>query len=292
MQSGGGDVVEGIDSDASVEGIDDTPQQGTINSGSNNGGAVPPFVVVNEANIAGIRNNAEEGVSPDEFATLVFPAADDAYLSSLQDNPEINLMSVEQFSADAFRTKIDTLFKMRRIMKDNMQRSGTHDSDPCTWNFVEAALGKSSSSVTKVAVYYFYVMCEQTPGIDAHFTPFLDNSLKGSSCSLGYASSIAGETRTPSPVAKRTKLEDRLSKIADYSKSIMEYIKDMSTTRQKEDEARKENEEIIRRNEETREKVRMERDDEEKRFARRLELAKALNNKDMLQKLMEEEAKK
>ncbi len=47
------------------------------------------------------------------------------WVMSLQDNSDIDLMWVEQFSTDAFRT----LFKIRRASrKDNMHMSGTPTS--------------------------------------------------------------------------------------------------------------------------------------------------------------------
>ncbi len=39
-----------------------------------------------------------------------------------------------------------------------MQRSGSHDNDP--WNYVDAAMGKSTTGLTNGAVYYIYVRCE------------------------------------------------------------------------------------------------------------------------------------
>ena len=59
-----------------------------------------------------------------------------------------------------------------------MSVSGTHNH--VVWDFVEGALQKKGSSgVTKIALYYFYMRCEQVPDIDAHFQPFMDASMLG-----------------------------------------------------------------------------------------------------------------
>lgn len=52
--------------------------------------------------------------------------------------------------------------------------SGTHNH--VVWDFVEGALQKKGSSgITKIALYYFYMRCEEVPDIDSHFQPFLDS---------------------------------------------------------------------------------------------------------------------
>ncbi len=51
-------------------------------------------------------------------------------------------------------------------------------------------MGKATTGLIKVAVYYFYMWCKMIPEIDARFMSFLDPSLKGSSCSIGEVSSL------------------------------------------------------------------------------------------------------
>ena len=115
----------------------------------------------------------------DPFLTLDIPD-DDIHLEQLVEDQEINLSVVSQLTTDAFWNKITKLFKMRRVMKQNMTVSGTHDSDP--WNFVESAMSsKGSSGITKILLYYFYMRCEEIPGIDASFQPFLDPAFVGDS---------------------------------------------------------------------------------------------------------------
>ncbi|KAI2489793.1 hypothetical protein MHU86_24787 [Fragilaria crotonensis] len=122
----------------------------------------------------------ESPTTSDSFSTLVFPPYD-LYLCDLVEDPEVNLLCVVQFDTEAFRKKILDLFRIRRKMKENMTVSGTHDSDP--WNFVECAMA-GTQGFTKVAVYYFYQRCEANSDIDSCFQPFLDTSIRGDTVSL------------------------------------------------------------------------------------------------------------
>jgi hypothetical protein len=40
-------------------------------------------------------------------------------------------------------------------------------------------------SITHLAIYYFWMCCEQQPGIDKSFQPFLDPKIKGSTVDTG-----------------------------------------------------------------------------------------------------------
>ena len=118
------------------------------------------------------------GNNSDAFSTLYIADTSDPHLQELNSDPETNLLLVTQFDTDAFRKKITDLFHVRRVMKENMTASGTHDSDP--WNFVEAAMHAAKKpSLTKLGVYYFYVRCEEHPDMDSQFQPFLDSTLLG-----------------------------------------------------------------------------------------------------------------
>jgi hypothetical protein len=119
----------------------------------------------------------------DSFSELVIQDETDVHLRELKEDPEINLRSVNQFDTGAFRKKITDLFCIRRIMKDNMTVSGTHDSDP--WNFVQSAVTKSKKyGLPLLAVYYFYIRCNEHPDLDAKFQPFLDSGLIGDTVRL------------------------------------------------------------------------------------------------------------
>jgi hypothetical protein len=124
----------------------------------------------------------------DSFSELLIADDSDPHLQELMSDPEINLMQTKQYDTDAFRKKLTDLFHVRRIMKENMTASGTHDSYP--WNFVEAAMNKAKKpALTKLGVYYFYVRCDEHPDMDAHFQPFLDPMLLGDTVGLSISRS-------------------------------------------------------------------------------------------------------
>ena len=81
----------------------------------------------------------EENMSTteDEFATLIV-SYEDPVLADLDANEEVDLAQFEQMETNAFRKKCLDLFKVCSIMKENMTKSGTHDSD--LYNFVEVAM--------------------------------------------------------------------------------------------------------------------------------------------------------
>ena len=143
-----------------------------------------PFAATKNITMVADEHFEDESPPPtsnDSFSTLVFPP-DDIYLCDLVEDPELNLSCVLQFDTEAFRMKILDLFKICRKMKENMTVSGTHDSDP--WNFVECAMTGMTKGFTKIAVYYFYQRCETDKDIDSCFQPFLDIAIRGDTVSL------------------------------------------------------------------------------------------------------------
>ena len=66
----------------------------------------------------------------DPYCRLVIEEVDNIHLVNLANDGEINLSSVVQFDTTAFRKKILNLFKMRRIIYENMTISVTHDNEP------------------------------------------------------------------------------------------------------------------------------------------------------------------
>jgi hypothetical protein len=210
----------------------------------------------------------------DEFTKFVFPA-DDVYLAALQDNPDINLSNVDPFTPDAFKKKIHTLFKVRRLMKKNMTQSGTHDNDP--YNFVEIAM-REFTGLTPIGVYYFYCRCEANKGIDDAFQPFLDNSLKGSSVDLGDdLSSVGGSAKKKANGTANPDIagmhQQLMQEMTQNNKRMMESMDEQVR------ESKRSND------------VRQQKCDEMKRynnFMQRLELAKAMNDNEAMKKLLEE----
>ena len=197
-------------------------------------GTVPtPAVVTAAAAAAAAADDDDEstldgGYAPetDPFSDLVILDETDRHLQELKEDHEINLLAVDQYETATFRKKITNLFHVRRVMKENMTVSGTHDSDP--WNFVQAAMNKARKpGLTVLAVYNFYVRCNEHPDLGDHFQPFLDKALlgdtvlldqdddddsmgsSGSSCagagrkrSCGGGSSTSASIEDPSPVQK------------------------------------------------------------------------------------------
>ena len=70
-----------------------------------------------------------ESTMEDEFATLIV-SYKDPVLADLDTNEEVDLAQFEQMETNAFRKKCLDLFKVWSILKENMTKSGTHDSDP------------------------------------------------------------------------------------------------------------------------------------------------------------------
>lgn len=208
----------------------------------------------------------------DPFIMLVIPN-DDIHLQQLVEDQEINLSVVTQLTTDAFRNKITKLFKMRRIMQQNMTVSGTHDSDP--WNFVESAMSaKGSSGITKISLYYFYIRCEAIPGIDASFQPFLDPSFVGDSvaCMTEDASSLSQQTGG-SHKKRRGQQDAILVDMVDQGNALLNELRDASEDRKAAAADRRLGLSLLQ---------------QKNKFHARLEVAKALGDTEELRKLMEE----
>jgi hypothetical protein len=219
-------------------------------------------------------SSGQKSTAADEFTKLVCPP-DDPYLVALLDNDDINLHKVDPFTPEAFRKKIHTLLKIRGIMKKNMVQSGTHDNDP--WNFVEIAM-RDFTGLTPIGVYYFYTRCEANEGVDSVFQPFLDSSLKGSSVDLGEdQSATSGSSRKRKKeesfevlVGMHQKMMDQMN--ANHGTLMDSLEEQMKETKRSTDVKQEECNEIKRHN----------------NFMQRLELAKAMNDNEALQKLKEE----
>ena len=102
-------------------------------------------------------------------------------LAELDTNEEVNLAQFEQMEMNEFQKKCLDLFKVQSIMKENMTKSGTHDSDP--YNFVEVAM-RGCTGLTPISVFYFYKQCDKHPDIDSVFHLFMNDALKGNSITL------------------------------------------------------------------------------------------------------------
>ena len=136
----------------------------------------------------------------DECSRLV-TADNNAFLSALTTDKSINLSLVNQLKTQVVsKSKVLTLFKMKQTIQENMSVSGTYNH--VVWDFVEGALQKrGSSSVTKIALYYFFMRCEQIPDINAHFQPFMDTCMIGATNAPLWNEDIGGAGTSQSVVS-------------------------------------------------------------------------------------------
>ena len=171
-----------------------------------------------------VSKDAGEG---DEFSTLVIPENDE-FLRPLASDRCINLLEVNQFETQTFRSKVLMLFKMRRTIQQNMSVSGTHNH--VVWDFVEGALQKKGSSgITKIALYYFYMRCEEVPDIDSHFQPFMDPSMIGDTSApleddVGVASHQSVVSALSSSGGRKSRNKDGHDSMASSTVAVEAYL--------------------------------------------------------------------
>ena len=168
-----------------------------------------------------------ESTMEDEFATLIV-SYKDPVLAHLDTNEEVDLAQFEQMETNAFQKKCLDLFKVSSIMKENMTKSGTHDSDP--YNFVEVAM-RGFTGLTPISVFYFYKRCDEHPDIDSVFQPFMNDDLKGNSITLGTCDD---DNTSPSTLVSTSKtvLFDQMDMMVQQGSQLLELLK-MSIEEQK-----------------------------------------------------------
>ena len=110
---------------------------------------------------------------------LIVNKYNDSNIQEMVDDGNLDLSDVEVMTSDVYKKRFNVLFRIRQKMKENMTRSGEHNSDP--WNFVDVAMNTipSGRRFPKVGILYFFRRCEEYPEIDAAFQTFLDESMKG-----------------------------------------------------------------------------------------------------------------
>ena len=155
-----------------------------------------------------------ESTMEDEFATLIV-SYEDPVLADLDVNEEVDLAQFEQMETNAFRKKCLDLFKVRSIMKENMTKSGTHDSDP--YNFVEVAM-RGFTGLTQ---------CDEHPDIDSMFQPFMNDNLKGNSITLGTCDDDDTSPPTIGSTSK-TVLFDQMDMMVKQGSPIVRSTQDVS----------------------------------------------------------------
>ena len=161
-----------------------------------------------------------ESTMMDEFATLIV-SYEDPVLANLDTNEEVDLAQFEQMQTNVFRKKCLDLFKVQSIMKENMVKSGAHDSDP--YNFVEVAM-RGFTGLTPISVFYFYKRCDEHPDIDSVFQPFMNDNLKGNSITLGTCDD---DDTSPSTLGSTSKtvLFDQMDTMVQQGSQLLELLK-------------------------------------------------------------------
>ena len=158
--------------------------------------------------------------SHNDFATHIV-SYNDPILAELDTNEEVDLAQFEQMEMNAFQKKCLDLFKVWSIMKENMRKSGTQDSDP--YNFVEVAM-RGFMGLTPISVFYFYQWCDKHPDIDSVFQPFMNDALKGNSITLG---TCHDDDMSPSTLAltSKTVLIDQMDTMVQQGNQLLELLK-------------------------------------------------------------------
>ena len=96
-----------------------------------------------------------------------------------------------------FKKFINEMFALRKYIKAMMHsRSGEHENDPM--KFVDRAMNKKKFSIHRLAVYYFFIKCEEDSRIDSEYQPFMREDLKGTSTSLKASASSDSTAGDPS----------------------------------------------------------------------------------------------
>ena len=79
-----------------------------------------------------------------------------------------------------FKKFIKEMFALRKYMKELMHnQSGEHRNDPMY--FVDLPIKKMKFPIHRLALYYFFIKCEDHSRIDEEFQPAMSHELKGSS---------------------------------------------------------------------------------------------------------------
>ena len=90
----------------------------------------------------------------------------------------LNLLDYDIMTAVSIKKKIMSLFKVRKIIQENMTLSGEHDSD--VYNFVDIAMKKAGTGgFTVLGCYYFFKICDLHPEVDVTYSVTLDDAIRG-----------------------------------------------------------------------------------------------------------------
>lgn len=130
----------------------------------------------------------------------------------LSEEVPVDLEQYEFLTPDTMRKKFMTLLKVRRLILENMERSGTHNHR--VLDFVDVGMNqtKGGRHLNRLGVFYFCLRAqEHGDEIDAAFQPFLDDELKGSTATEPECeSSLSGDdpSSARSCRSKRNRVSD------------------------------------------------------------------------------------
>ncbi len=210
---------------------------------------------------------------PDEKLFIINPTGDKHILKYLEEHKTTNLRDSNHMTADALKKKILLMFKVRRLMKNNMTQSGTHDNN--AYNFLDGALNNvaGAKTMSKIGMYYFYMRCEEHDDIDSCFQPFLDSKIRGSTHDTGDT----GDSSL-TPVGVPSTIKCNKSNDNEIQKKGMDALIEMSV------QTTKLVTEITKGNESS-----LAEQQRNNRLLASIELAKALGDIDLLKKILEEQ---
>jgi hypothetical protein len=233
--------------------------------------------VGNRSDLTEDDNNEDFG--GDDFTTIVNVSKNTYITTDLVGDTDLDLLSVNRLSVEAFRKKVLDLFRIRQKVFENMTKSGTHGNNE--WDFVEGAM-KGFQGFTKISVFYFFTRCDEVKDIDCNFLPFLDEGLKGDSTTRDSTS--AGSTKSKKRKADQ---DNNVAGLADQGNRLMALLMESQESFKIAAEDRKiaaEDRKIAAIDRKEAEANKQKRAS----LLARIEIAKSLKNKDKLEKLMEE----
>jgi hypothetical protein len=122
----------------------------------------------------------------------------------------------------AFKKFIREMFVLRKKIKANMTTvSGTHSNDP--YDFIDVAMKTYRFAIHRLAVYYFFVKCEDNLSIDDEFQTSMPDELMGSSTNNmrdGGTTACSSVTASASAGTKRKMKNDVLESVTEGINSI------------------------------------------------------------------------
>ena len=188
----------------------------------------------------------------------------------------LNLHDFDIMTSSAIKKKVCMLFKIRKVIQENMTVSGEHDSDP--YNFVEVAMKKVGRvGMSLLGCYYFFRVCDKNPEADVRYSVEIDDILRGGNTET---SSNADSDGPSSNIKKEAYQNEKkrayaaMADISDVAKNIAAEMKETNRLAQESTDALKEKNRLV---------------DEKNRLARQAQLiavAQHLGKHEILENLL------